>query len=117
VRTTRGPPTEPRRLAQAVERAKAMRQSVDITRLSRIALNNLEKDSDTRQARTTDIHLDNPDTELTFQEVAGDEGECPPGVGARMQRAHVPRIPSCLRVQEPTVPAHVGGCPAQLLLL
>lgn len=65
-------------LCQAV---RSMRESVDLTRLSRIALSNLEKDdgmSDYTAAQPApaggDITIDSADAELDFEE-AQDEGE------------------------------------------
>ena len=55
-----------------------MRQSVDVTRLSRIALSNLEKEGDgsdyqAAEVQAGDIRIDNADAELDFDEQ--EEGE------------------------------------------
>ncbi len=67
--------------AQSHEQARAMRASVDVTRLSRIAGNNLEKDvaegadvSATAQAAHADIRIDSADAELDFEEARDEPG-------------------------------------------
>ena len=67
---------------QAGDRAKSVRQSVDITRLSRIALHNLEKEGDggmsdytAAEAQPGGIHIESADAELDFEE-QGEEGGC-----------------------------------------
>lgn len=56
-----------------------MRQSVDVTRLSRIALSNLEKEGDgsdytAAEGQAGDIHIENADAELDFDEQKEDGG-------------------------------------------
>lgn len=64
---------------QASERARSLRQSVNVNRFSRIALNNLERETeaaDYAAAQAThagDIHIESADAELDFEE-NGDEG-------------------------------------------
>jgi hypothetical protein len=70
---------------------RSIRESVDLTRLSRIALNNLEKEegvSDYTAAQPAaaggDITIDSADAELDFEETQeeGECGMCLPGWGA-----------------------------------
>ena len=63
---------------QTFDGAKAIRQSVDVMRLSRIALSNLEKEGEgsdytAAEARQGDIRIENADAELDFEEQK-DEG-------------------------------------------
>uniref|UniRef100_A0A7S0S6G9 Protein kinase domain-containing protein n=1 Tax=Chlamydomonas leiostraca TaxID=1034604 RepID=A0A7S0S6G9_9CHLO len=64
--------------------AKTLRQSVDVTRLSRIALSNLEKEGDgsdyaAAEGQVGDIRIDNADAELDFDEQKEDaDDEEPP---------------------------------------
>lgn len=56
-----------------------MRESVDVMRLSRIALSNLEKDGEgadytAAQARGGDVVIDSADAELDFEEVREEGG-------------------------------------------
>lgn len=64
-----------------VQAVRSLRESVDLSRLSRIALSNLEKDdgvSDYTAAQPAtavgDITIDSTDAELDFEEVA-EQGE------------------------------------------
>jgi hypothetical protein len=64
-----------------VQAVRSLRESVDLSRLSRIALNNLEKDdgvTDYTAAQPAsaggDITIDSTDAELDFEEVA-DQGK------------------------------------------
>lgn len=64
-----------------------MRQSVDVTRLSRIALSNMEKEGDgsdytAAEVRPGDIRIDNADAELDFDEQKEDGGCCWANMGA-----------------------------------
>lgn len=69
----------PQMLPQANERARSLRQSVNVNRFSRIALNNLEREgegADYSAAQATqagDIKIESADAELDFEET-GDEG-------------------------------------------
>lgn len=69
------------RASKAFEAAQSLRASVDVTRLSRIALNNLEKDgegADYTAAQATDrgdIKIENADAELDFEEAKEEGGE------------------------------------------
>ncbi len=61
------------------DRAKTLRQSVDVTRLSRIALSNLDKEGDGSdyagaEARHGDIRIENADAELDFEEQREESG-------------------------------------------
>ncbi|GFH10851.1 protein kinase domain-containing protein [Haematococcus lacustris] len=63
--------------------AQSLRQSVDVNRLSRIALSNLEKESDGSdyaavEAKPGDIRIDNADAELDFDEQKDDAEEDEP---------------------------------------
>jgi hypothetical protein len=65
-----------------LQAVRSLRESVDLSRLSRIALSNLEKDdgvTDYTAAQPAtaggDITIDSTDAELDFEEVA-DQGRC-----------------------------------------
>ena len=68
-------------LCCCLQAVSSIRQSVDLTRLSRIALSNLEKDEGVtdymaaQPAAGGDITIDSTDAELDFQE-AHEDGEC-----------------------------------------
>mmetsp|Transcript_37117 Transcript_37117/g.82576 ORF Transcript_37117/g.82576 Transcript_37117/m.82576 type:complete len:1288 (+) Transcript_37117:271-4134(+) len=73
-------------LLRANDRAKTLRQSVDVTRLSKIALSNLEKEGEgsdytAAEAQVGDIRIESADAELDFEEQKDDgllEDEEPP---------------------------------------
>lgn len=67
---------------EPVQAVRSLRESVDLSRLSRIALSNLEKDeaaADYTAAQPAtaggDITIDSTDAELDFEEVQ-EQGEC-----------------------------------------
>jgi serine/threonine-protein kinase ULK4 len=70
---------------QADDRAKSLRESVDIKKLSKIALYNLEKEGDAgsdytaAEAQAGGIHIESADAELDFEEQR-DDGEITEGI-------------------------------------
>ncbi len=78
------PPAAPTWVLQA----RSLRQSVDVTRLSRIALTNLEREGDgsdytAAEVRPGDIRIDNADAELDFDEQRDDGARAYGGGGGR----------------------------------
>lgn len=64
---------------QASERARSLRQSVNVTRLSRIALTNIEREGEANdytaaQAHGANIRIESADAELDFEEVKEEGG-------------------------------------------
>lgn len=79
-----GSPVKHTMALQAGDRAKSLRQSVDITRLSKIALYNLEKEGEgldyaAAEAQPGDIRIADADAEIDFEELK-DDGK--PGRGS-----------------------------------
>lgn len=82
---------------------RSLRESVDVTRLSRIALSNLEKDDGVTDytaaqpsAQGGDITIDSADAELDFEEIQED-GMSPPFIflASPIHRLQEPVLQQC----------------------
>ena len=88
---------------QAKDRAKTLRQSVDITRLSRIALHNLEKEGDggmsdytAAEAAPGGIRIESADAELDFEEQRDDGESAREGILLGAAHLFLHRVPERL---------------------